>query len=55
MGIVQRTAEGIDEMTQSVWDESGTGMKAIVLVILIVTGAALPLIPIAWIARWIAN
>jgi hypothetical protein len=55
MGFIQRAAEGIDGMTRSVWDESSTGMKAVVLVVLIVTGAALPLIPIAWIARWIAN
>jgi hypothetical protein len=55
MGTVQRTAEGIDSMTQAVWDDSGTGMRIIVLVILVVTGAALPLIPIAWIARYIAN
>jgi hypothetical protein len=55
MGFVQRAAEGIDGMTRSVWDESGTGMKAVVLVVLIITGAALPVIPIAWIARRIAN
>ena len=55
MGFVQRLAEGIDGMRRSMWDESGRGMKIVVLVVLIVTGLAIPLIPIAWIARRIAN
>ena len=55
MGFVQRLAEGIDGMRRSVWDESGRGMKIVILVVLIVTGLAIPLIPIAWIARRIAN
>ena len=55
MGIVQRTAEGIDSMRRSVWDQSGTGMRIVILIVLVVTGLAIPLIPIAWIARRIAN
>jgi len=55
MGIVQRTAEGIDSMRRSVWDQSGTGMKVVVLIVLIVTGLAIPLIPLAWISRRIVN
>jgi hypothetical protein len=55
MGFIQRLAEGIDGLSRSVWDDSGTGTRIIVLVVLIVTGAAIPLIPIAWISRRIAN
>ena len=55
MGAIQRIAEGIDGATRAVWDESGVVMKIVVIIILVVTGAALPLIPIAILARWIAD
>ncbi|WP_231188935.1 hypothetical protein [Haladaptatus sp. DYF46] len=54
-GRIKRIARGIDSITKAVWDDSGIFMKLIVLVILIVTAAALPVIPIAIIARYIAN
>ncbi|MFH5800503.1 hypothetical protein [Haladaptatus sp. CMAA 1911] len=54
-GRIKRIARGIDSITNAVWDESGVFMKLIVLVILIVTAAAIPIIPIAIIARYIAN
>ena len=55
MGFVQRLAESIDGVTRAVWDESGIVKKTIVLVVLIVTFTAIPLIPIAILARLIAN
>jgi hypothetical protein len=54
-GRIKRIARGIDSITKAVWDDSGVFMKLMVLVVLIVTAAALPVIPIAIIARYIAN
>ncbi|SIR64954.1 hypothetical protein SAMN05421858_3117 [Haladaptatus litoreus] len=54
-GRIKRIARGIDSITKAVWDDSGTFVKLIILVILIVTAAAIPVIPIAIIARYIAN
>jgi hypothetical protein len=54
-GTIQQIAQGIDESRRAVWDQRGCGGKLLILVLLIVTGAALPLIPIAVIARWIAK
>ncbi|WP_436345541.1 hypothetical protein [Natronorubrum sp. FCH18a] len=54
-GLVQRTAEGIDSLSRSVWDDSSQLEKAIVAVILIVTGLVIPVLPIVLIARHIAN
>lgn len=55
MGIIRRLAEGIDGIRRSVWDQSGTGMRIIVLIVLVVTGLAIPLIPLAWISRRIVS
>lgn len=54
-GLLQRTAEGIDSLSRSVWDDSSQLEKAIIVVVLIVTGAAIPVVPIVLIARYIAN
>ncbi|MDF9744957.1 MULTISPECIES: hypothetical protein [Natrinema] len=54
-GLLQRTAEGIDSLSRSVWDDSSQLEKAIIAVVLIVTGAAIPVVPIVLIARYIAN
>ncbi len=54
-GRIKRIARGIDDITQAVWDDSGILMKIVVLVVLIATAAAIPVIPIAIIARYIAN
>jgi hypothetical protein len=54
-GLIQRTAQSIDEMWQSVWHDSSRGEKAIIAIVLLVTGLAIPVIPIVWIARIVAN
>ena len=55
VGRIKRIAQGIDSITKAVWDDSGRFIKIVILVILIVTAAAIPVIPIAIIARYIAN
>lgn len=52
---IKRIAQGIDDITEAVWDDSGTTMKAVILVVLIVTALAIPVIPIAIVARLIAR
>lgn len=54
-GLIQRTAKAIDDMWQSIWHESSTAEKVVIAIILIVTGLAIPVVPIVWIARWIAH
>ena len=54
-GFVQRTAEGIDSLSRSVWEDSSQFEKAIVAVILIVTGLVIPVVPIVMLARYIAK
>ena len=54
-GLVQRTARGIDDLSRSVWDDSSQFQKAIVAVVLIVTGLVLPVVPIVLVARYVAN
>lgn len=54
-GLIQRTAQGIDDTWQSIWHESSRVEKVVVAVVLIVTGLAIPVIPIVWIARIVAN
>lgn len=54
-GLVRRTAEAIDDMSRSIWDDSSQREKAIVAVVLIVTGLAIPVVPIVLLARFIAN
>ncbi|WP_440008965.1 hypothetical protein [Halomicrococcus sp. SG-WS-1] len=55
VGIIQRTAQAIDDMWQSVWHESSRGEKVVIAIVLLVTGLAIPVIPIVWIARIIAT
>ncbi|SFR52208.1 hypothetical protein [Halogeometricum limi] len=54
-GLVQRTAQSIDQMWRSVWHDSSRGEKLVVALVLLVTGLAIPVIPIVWIARFVAN
>ncbi len=54
-GLLQRTAQSIDDMWQSIWHESSRGEKIVIAIVLVVTGLAIPVIPIVWIARFIAN
>ena len=54
-GIIQRTAQAIDDMWHSIWHESSRGEKIVVAIVLLVTGLAIPVIPIVWIARFVAN
>ncbi|WP_169330573.1 hypothetical protein [Halogeometricum pallidum] len=54
-GLIQRTAQAIDDMWQSVWSDSSTAEKIVIAIILIVTGLAIPVIPIVWLARIIAR
>jgi phage-related minor tail protein len=54
-GTIQGIAEGIDDIRVAVWDERGTLGKVVIAVLLIVTGAAIPLVPIAFVARRIAR
>ncbi|WP_129112865.1 hypothetical protein [Halegenticoccus tardaugens] len=54
-GRIGRIARGVDDVTRAVWDESGTLTKAAILALLVVTATAIPLIPIAVAARYVAN
>ncbi|WP_162993905.1 hypothetical protein [Halalkalicoccus subterraneus] len=54
-GLIKRTAQAIDDMSRSIWDDSSQTEKAVVAVLLIVTGLALPVVPIVILARIIAN
>lgn len=54
-GLIQRTARAIDDTWDSIWHESSRGEKVVVAVVLLVTGLAIPVIPIVWISRFIAN
>lgn len=54
-GLIQRAATAIDDMWQSIWGDASRGGKVIIAVLLLVTGLALPVIPIVWIARLIAT
>lgn len=53
-GLIKRTAESIDEMSRSIWDDSSRGEKAVILVFLLITGLAIPVIPIVVLARFIS-
>lgn len=52
---IERVARGIDDVTEAVWDESSLPVKIAVLFVLIVTATAIPLVPIAIVARWLAR
>lgn len=54
-GLVQRTARAIDDTWQSIWHESSRGEKVVIAIVLLVTGLAVPVIPIVWVARIIAD
>ena len=54
-GLIQRTAQAINDMWQSIWHESGRAEKVVIAIVLLITGLAIPVIPIVWIARIIAN
>jgi hypothetical protein len=52
-GLIQRTAGAIDDMWHSVWHESSRVEKVVIAVFLVVTGLAIPVLPIVWVARLI--
>lgn len=54
-GLIQRTAESIDEMSRSIWGESSQLEKAVIVVFLLVTGLAIPVVPIVLLARYVAR
>ncbi|WP_440009073.1 hypothetical protein [Halomicrococcus sp. SG-WS-1] len=54
-GLIQRTAQAVDDLRQSIWHESSRGEKVVIAIVLLITGLAIPVIPIVWIARIIAN
>lgn len=54
-GLVKRTAEAIDEMWRSIWGDASRGEKVLIALFLVVTGLAIPVVPIVWIARFIAD
>lgn len=54
-GLIQRTAEAIDEMWQSIWGNATRGERIVIAIFLIVTGLAIPVVPIVYLARFIAN
>ncbi|AEH39031.1 hypothetical protein Halxa_0430 (plasmid) [Halopiger xanaduensis SH-6] len=54
-GLIRRTARAIDEMWRSIWHESSRAEKVVIAVLLLVTGLAIPVLPIVWIARIVAN
>ncbi|XVH32018.1 hypothetical protein ACNS7O_02220 [Haloferacaceae archaeon DSL9] len=53
--LVRRTAAAIDDMSRSIWDDSSQFEKAVIVVILIITGLAIPVVPIVLLARFIAG
>jgi len=42
-------------MWQSIWHGSSRAEKAVIAIVLLITGLAIPVIPIVWIARIIAS
>jgi hypothetical protein len=54
-GLIQRTAQAIDDGWRSIWHESSRLQKIVIAVVLLVTGLAIPVIPIVWISRIIAH
>jgi len=54
-GLIQRTAQSIDDISRSLWEGSSSAEKALILAFLIVTGLAIPVIPLVAIARIVAN
>jgi hypothetical protein len=53
--LIQRTATAIDDAWQSVWGDATTGERVLIAAVLIVTGLAIPVVPIVFIARYIAR
>jgi hypothetical protein len=54
-GLINRTATAIDDMWQSIWHGSSGLEKVLIAVFLVVTGLAIPVVPIVWIARFVAR
>ena len=54
-GLIQRTAEAIDDMWQSIWGDASRLEKVVIAVFLVLTGLAIPVVPIVWLARIVAN
>lgn len=52
---VQNIARSIDDVTRTVWDQNGTVVRVLVLVLLVISGVGIPLIIIALLARLIVK
>ncbi|WP_267643501.1 hypothetical protein [Haloarchaeobius amylolyticus] len=50
----KRVANGLNQVTVAVWDDSSLVVKIGILILLIGTGTAVPLIPVALVARYLA-
>lgn len=55
VGLIQRTVTAIDDMWQSIWGDVSSGERIIIAIFLVVTGLAIPVVPIVWIARLVVN
>lgn len=55
LGLIRRTAEGIDQMWRRIWGDASRGEKIVIALNLIVTGLAIPVVPIVYLARAIAR
>ena len=54
-GLVRRSATAIDDAWESVWGEATTGERVLIAAVLLVTGLAIPVVPIVFLARYIAR
>ncbi|KTG10837.1 hypothetical protein AUR64_06515 [Haloprofundus marisrubri] len=55
MGAIQNVARSIDNVTRRVWDRQGTLIKALILLLLIISGVGIPIILLALVARLIVE
>jgi len=53
--LAQRTATAIDEMSRTIWDQSNDSEKFFIGLVLIMTGLIVPVVPIVWVARYVAQ
>jgi len=54
-GLIKRTATAIDDMWQSIWGDATRTERILIAVFLLVTGLAIPVVPIVWLARLVAR
>lgn len=53
--LIRRTATAIDDAWRSVWGEATTGERVLITAVLLVTGLAIPVVPIVLLARYVAR